>query len=154
MERTVDVGTWRTMWCVLYLYLAVAQVMKHVAAPHLGALLQRDVGLVTKTAILSPHAPRPCLLVEPCLGNVWPRVLPFTTMHDDGLLGGLPWVRQGKKKKTTVENVKTVETCGSENVKTWKFCTTFSSVLLLDQKDQAPPPVHGPPRLGTWERPT
>ena len=76
---------WMGLPLIPALYLAGSQVMKHVAAPRLGALLQFDVGLVTKTATLSPHAPRPCLPVCPCPGKVWPRVLPFTTLHDDGL---------------------------------------------------------------------
>ena len=49
--------------------------------------LRRDAGLVMKTAFLAPHAPRPCLPVWPCLGHACPRVLPVTTLHDDGLLG-------------------------------------------------------------------
>jgi hypothetical protein len=84
------------------LCLAGARVMKHVAAPRLGALLQRDAGLVMKTAFLSPHAPRPCLPVWPCPGHAWPRVLPFTTLHDDGLLGRADrrFVKKEKKKTT------------------------------------------------------
>ena len=83
------------------LCLARARVMKHVAAPRLGALLQRDAGLVMKTAFLAPHAPRPCLPVWPCLGHACPRVLPVTTLHDDGLLGRAArrFVKKEKNKK-------------------------------------------------------
>ena len=58
--------------------------------------LRRDAGLVMKTAFLAPHAPRPCLPVWPCLGHACPRVLPVTTLHDDGLLGRL-WVDFGSR---------------------------------------------------------
>ena len=63
--------------------------------------LRRDAGLVMKTAFLAPHAPRPCLPVWPCLGHACPRVLPVTTLHDDGLLGRAArrLVKKEKKKK-------------------------------------------------------
>ena len=83
------------------LCLAGARVMKDIAAPRLGALLQQDVGLIRKTAIIPPHAPRPCLPVWPCLGHAWPRVLPVTTLHGDGLLGRAArrFVKNKKKEK-------------------------------------------------------
>ena len=86
------------------LCLAGARVMKHVAAPRLGALLQQDVGLIRKTAIIPPHAPRPCLPVWPCLGHAWPRVLPVTTLHGDGLLGRAArrFVKNKKKRPKMV----------------------------------------------------
>ena len=63
--------------------------------------LRRDAGLVMKTAFLAPHAPRPCLPVWPCLGHACPRVLPVTTLHDDGLLGRAArrFVKKEKKEK-------------------------------------------------------
>jgi len=57
-----------------------------VQSPSAAHGLRRDAGLVMKTAFLAPHAPRPCLPVWPCLGHACPRVLPVTTLHDDGLL--------------------------------------------------------------------
>ena len=95
--------------------------------------LRRDAGLVMKTAFLAPHAPRPCLPVWPCLGNACPRVLPVTTLHDDGLLGRAArrFVKKEKRKKTEDGLYQAV--FGRASV---KLRPKLSS-------------VHGPPKLGT-----